>query len=785
MLTPTTTTTTRDHGLDTLRALAIVRVFLWHATGWAVLTWIGALPVMFFVTGALFARSATRNGTARTLLDRARRLLLPYWFFGLVMLAVMYALTEDGTFPSTGELLGWLLPVIDPVGAPWQQGWITEPLWYLRTYTWLLLAAPVAIAILRRGHVVTLLALLGCTSLAGQLALGVRFWALQDLVTYGFFFVAGAASALGLLALTSRQLRHVAGVALAAVLVAARLDPPADGVVNNAHFLHLLVGVLWLSVAHLALDALRSAADKTWVRRGVAFVTSRSLSIYLWHAPIVGATYVLAGRLGLTTGMPQTLLVTTIAAALTVLGVRVVGVVEDLAGAPGRRMLRLPRARHLVGVSGCVLAAVTVLAQTAPVLLALPPTPSQAPEEASFVTDDASSFLLAPSPGLTQSAYADEINPPSRPALAQIVAAPRRDRPQADRRRADTPVPTPTTGATTPVTTTPRRAPSDPWSIPAIGAWGELAPVADDALVAEVQRLVGAWVLAEKNAGVEIAILQPGRQRLATAVDRNGEVVAPADMIPLASITKSFTAALLLRAVEEGRIELNQPIGRLAVAPWFDVADNVTFAQLMSHRSGIANYASTAAWQRDWASINGWEPALRAAQENGLVFPPGSKVEYSSTNFIVAGLLAAQIYGQPIEKLITDQLLRPLGLNRTTVGNPIPGGPGTGTGNMHAHVTDVARWGMAMWRDHIVMGPYANQLAAYTDPRALLGYGSFAWCPCRSAGGTTVPAAMGANGAEATLRYYAATDTIIAMRISGGVPASVEGLINDLLTLTR
>jgi len=786
--TTTNPATTRDQGLDALRALAVLRVFLWHATGWAALTWIGALPVMFFVTGSLFATSADRHGVRRTLADRARRLLLPYWAFAVIMLVVMYAFAPKSTFPGPTQLVGWLLPVIDPVGAPWQQGWITEPLWYLRTYTWLLLAAPIALWLLRRGRGTLLLTSLALLSFLGQITLGTRLWALQDLVTYGFFFALGAASALGLFTMTRTRLLTAAGIALGAALLTARISPPLSGVVNNAHFLHLLVGVGWLSIAHLALGALRNAQRNDRVRAGVRLITTRSLSIYLWHAPLVGATYLLAGRMGLGTGLWQTILVTALGGCLTIAVVRIVGVIEDLAGAPGRRRVQAPTRRQLVAAACSGLIAVAIMQQPAPARFALPPTPSKAPDAATFSDDETTSFLLAPSAPLTQSAYTDESSL-SGAALTQAISPQRRgERPRQDGNKPATPVtvmpPTTITPPTT-IATNPQRTPSSAWAIPAIGAWNALASNADDALVNEVQRLAAEWVRNEKNPSVEIAILQPGRMRVATAVDRNGDVVTPADMIPLASVTKSFTAAIILRAAEEGRIDLNQPVGRLGVAPWFDIADTVTIAQLLSHRSGIANYTNTKAWERDWQSIDGWGPALRAAQETGLVFAPGSKVEYSSTNFIVAGLLAAQIYDRPIEKLIAEQILDPLGLNQTRVGMPTAGAPGTGTGNMHAHITDVARWGMAMWRNQIVMGPYANQLAAYTDPRALLGYGSFAWCPCRSVGGVTLPAAMGTNGAEATLRYYAATDTIIVLRISNGVTASVEGLINDLLTLTR
>jgi CubicO group peptidase (beta-lactamase class C family) len=686
----------------------------------------------------------------------------------------MYLVAEPGTFPALAELTGWVIPILDPVGAPWQQGWITEPLWYLRTYTWLLLSAPIILFALRRGRVMPFLLGLASLSLVAQLILGTRFWAVQDFVTYGFFLSAGAAFGLGKLVLSRTRLLVVGiGAAIGAVAFAS-YAAPLDGVVNNAHFLHLLVGTAWLALAHLALPALRTVGDGGLGRVFVGFVTKRSLSIYLWHAPVLGGTYIVASRLGVNRGLPQTLLVTVLAAGVTVLVTRVMGVIEDLAGSRSAWSVRslVPDRGTMIGFLGVI--GLCLFAVQLPVSneLTLPPTPSKAPEEATFATDETAAFLLAPETSSVQSAYADAI-PQDSDAAARRDGQPVPQKPSQS---------TPRT--TVPSVTTPF-VPSAPWSISPLGAWGTLAPQADDALVAEVQRLVAEWVIAQKNPGIEIAVLQPGRMRLVTAIDANGMITTNADNVPLASVTKSFTATILLRAVEEGRISLHAPIRTLGRAPWFDVVEQVTLAQLLSHRSGLANYTATSAWERDWKQIDGWEPALRGVQESGLTFRPGARVEYSSTNFIVAGLLAEQIYGQPIETLIEHQLLDPLGLTRTTVGRPVPGAPGTGTGNMSAHITDVARWASAMWRDKSVMGAHANQLMAYTDPKALLGYGTFAWCPCRSVGGATIPAAMGTNGAEATIRYYSAIDTIIAMRVSSGVPAEIEGLINSILNLTR
>lgn len=784
----------RDRALDLLRTLAVLRVFLWHATGWPLLTWVGALPVMFYVTGYLFSTGSERHGVARTLGDRARRLLIPYWFFAAVMLAVMWTVSGR-TWPGRpSELLGWLLPVVDPVGAPWQQGWITEPLWYLRTYTWLLLLAAPLLWLLSRRPLLVLAGLSGGV-FAGELLLGVRHWPLQDVLLYGLFFAAGAGTGRGLLRPRRRDLLITAGTAVALVAAWTSFRPPLDGVVNNSHTAHMLVGTVWLALAVAFLPVLRRVAAHARVGRAVEIVTSRSLSIYLWHAPALGLGYLALARTPLE-GTALTVTGVLLGAILTAVVTSAVVGVERHGGRRRADRTSLPARLLPSARTGALTAAAAglvmgTLVAVPPRAVSLPPTPSKAPEQVDLTENEALAFLLEPSdPGAGNVFTATPATPEDSFFTSDPYPSNTDGIPVRRGGRTRSPITAPTSPGTP--TTEPVAVPSGPRETRPVADWDDIAPLIDDAVRDAVVAAAGDWVRRVKadkgityETGLEIAIVQPGRLRYATTIDKNGEAAPVGDSIPFASITKSFTAALLLRAVEDGRIGMDDPIGRLDAAPWFTLTDGLTLRNLLAHRSGIVNYASTRTWNRDWQVIDGWEPVLRAADDEGRAFPVGSKVEYSSTNYVIAGLLAAQIYRTPIEKLIQEQLLEPLGLRRTRVGQPVPGAPGTGTGNMSGHVTDLARWGVAMWRDKTVLGPTGNALASYTDPVQLIGYGGFSYCPCRSERGKLVVAGIGANGAEATVRWYPGTDTVIALRVPNGLIPELEELINDLLIITR
>jgi peptidoglycan/LPS O-acetylase OafA/YrhL len=112
----------RNRYLDLLRAVAIVRVIVYHLFGWPWLTMVvPAMGVMFALAGSLTAASLERRGDARVIGSRLRRLLPPLWVLGLVGIPLMLAAgwrEETGDHPfSVPKLAFWVLPVGDPTAS--------------------------------------------------------------------------------------------------------------------------------------------------------------------------------------------------------------------------------------------------------------------------------------------------------------------------------------------------------------------------------------------------------------------------------------------------------------------------------------------------------------------------------------------------------------------------------------------------------------------------------------------------------------------------------------------
>jgi D-alanyl-D-alanine carboxypeptidase len=136
----------------------------------------------------------------------------------------------------------------------------------------------------------------------------------------------------------------------------------------------------------------------------------------------------------------------------------------------------------------------------------------------------------------------------------------------------------------------------------------------------------------------------------------------------IGSITKPFVATVVLQLAGEGKVELDAPVDRYLpdLLPYQDI----TVRQILQHTSGLFSYTRALPLSPD-----GFEPIRDKHWEAGelvaiaaarpLNFAPGTKWEYSNTNYIVAGLLIEKLTGRPYAEAIRQRVLKPLRLNDT------------------------------------------------------------------------------------------------------------------------
>ena len=138
---------------------------------------------------------------------------------------------------------------------------------------------------------------------------------------------------------------------------------------------------------------------------------------------------------------------------------------------------------------------------------------------------------------------------------------------------------------------------------------------------------------------------------------------SPQARFRIGSVTKTFTTALLLQLVGESVVSLDDPLETWV--PGFYDGLGVTLRHLVTNTSGIVSYNYVGSFDdtRPWTPQDLVEWAV--ANEPSLRFAPGSKWEYSNTNFVLVGLVIEAATGLSFEEALDQRILGPLGLTET------------------------------------------------------------------------------------------------------------------------
>ena len=134
----------------------------------------------------------------------------------------------------------------------------------------------------------------------------------------------------------------------------------------------------------------------------------------------------------------------------------------------------------------------------------------------------------------------------------------------------------------------------------------------------------------------------------------------------LGSITKQFTAALILQLVEQGKVKLDGKVSDYLPAYRKDIGEKVTVHQLLNHTSGIPSYTSLPGFFND-VSRNPFtvDDFIKKYASNDLEFDPGSKFSYNNSGYFLLGAIIEKVTGQTYERALKEQILDPLGMKNT------------------------------------------------------------------------------------------------------------------------
>ena len=201
-------------------------------------------------------------------------------------------------------------------------------------------------------------------------------------------------------------------------------------------------------------------------------------------------------------------------------------------------------------------------------------------------------------------------------------------------------------------------------------------------------------------------------------------LASTATRFAIGSVSKEFTAAAILVLADRGKLSLEDPVSQFL--PKLTGATQVTIHQLLNHTSGYRDYFLQEYIPARMQRATSVDSILRKWAERPLDFLPGTQWQYSGTNYTIAGRIIELVTGEPYEKFLTENVLRPAGITDATsadhphqparnavgyyrfaLGPPRPA-PLTGRNwlfamaDLEMTATDVANWDIALMNQYLL-----------------------------------------------------------------------------------
>jgi D-alanyl-D-alanine carboxypeptidase len=227
------------------------------------------------------------------------------------------------------------------------------------------------------------------------------------------------------------------------------------------------------------------------------------------------------------------------------------------------------------------------------------------------------------------------------------------------------------------------------------GAGGSSPPM-------EQQNMLAATV----DAVVQTAMQQQNIPGMTVALAKNGTVLyeqgygfsdlathqaaQPGHIFEIGSITKQFTAALIMLLQEQGRLHVDDSLA--TYLPQYNFPAAITLRMMLTHTSGLAdftNFPELGDWVKNGVSE---ETVLTAVAQAPLQFPPGTQYTYSNSNFFALGTIIEKLTGQSYAADLNQYIIQPLELLNTSYSLPSAAQAATGYTNNGSGLVPAVIW---------------------------------------------------------------------------------------------
>ncbi|MEO8142088.1 MAG: serine hydrolase domain-containing protein, partial [Sphingomicrobium sp.] len=271
---------------------------------------------------------------------------------------------------------------------------------------------------------------------------------------------------------------------------------------------------------------------------------------------------------------------------------------------------------------------------------------------------------------------------------------------------------------------------------------------------AEADKLL-ADAYAATGPGAAVIVTENGKTVYATGrgladVERK-IAITPETRFRLGSITKQFTAAAIMKLVEQGKVSLDDPLSKY-LPDYPAPGASATVRQLLNHSSGVMAYTAIPGWMVEAKTEKAYTTEQLIAEFKNLPSPskPGEKWSYNNSGYVLLGAVLEKVTAKPWDQAVADLVTVPLKLASIRSGIGADGTPGMakgytqgdkapklaqkihmsvphGAGALIGTVGDLAAWGNAL---------HNGKLLAPASYAAMTG-------PTKTADGTTTPYGFG------------------------------------------
>lgn len=212
-----------------------------------------------------------------------------------------------------------------------------------------------------------------------------------------------------------------------------------------------------------------------------------------------------------------------------------------------------------------------------------------------------------------------------------------------------------------------------------------------------------------------------------------GVPLQPDSIFRLGSITKQFTAVLVMQLIQEGKLAESDPITKYLPDFPAGQAEGVTLWHLVTHTSGIPSYTDLVEWPPRVREDLTVQQILDMTKDKPRDFAPGAEWKYSNTGYIALGAILEKVEGKSYAQIVQDRLFKPLGMSGSSYGDTariLPrrakgygGAAGSyvnapylsmtqpyAAGSLLSTVDDLARWNAGLDGEAVLKAPYRDRL---------------------------------------------------------------------------